>query len=106
MNVLFLALAIASELLGSTSLKLSQGFTRLVPSVFVVLGFGAAFYFLSQALRTIPLSVSYAVWSGVGTAATVLIGVWLFKESFDLVKAAGIVAILVGVVLLNLKGAH
>lgn len=106
MSYLFLALAIASELLGSTSLKLSQGFTRLVPSVFVVLGFGAAFYFLSQALRTIPLSISYAVWSGVGTAATVLIGVWLFKESFDLIKAAGIVAILVGVVLLNLKGAH
>lgn len=106
MSYLFLALAIASELLGSTSLKLSQGFTRLIPSVFVVLGFGAAFYFLSQALRTIPLSISYAVWSGVGTAATVLIGVWLFKESFDMMKAAGIVAILVGVVLLNLKGAH
>lgn len=106
MSYLFLALAIASELIGSTSLKLSQGFTRLVPSVFVVLGFGAAFYFLSQALRTIPLSISYAVWSGVGTAATVLIGVWLFKESFDMIKAAGIVAILVGVVLLNLKGTH
>jgi multidrug transporter EmrE-like cation transporter len=106
MNYLFLALAIASEVLGSTSLKLSQGFTRLLPSVFVVLGFGTAFFFLSQALRTIPLSVAYAVWAGVGTAATVLIGVWLFRESFDLMKFFGIVAILVGVVLLNLKGAH
>lgn len=106
MNYLFLALAILSEVAGSTSLKLSQGFTKLFPSVFVVLGFGAAFFFLSQALRGIPLSIAYAIWSGVGTAATVLIGVWLFRESFDVTKALGIVAILGGVVLLNLKGAH
>ncbi len=106
MHYLFLALAITSEIVGSTSLKLSQGFTKGFPSVLVVLGFAAAFFFLSQALRSIPLSIAYAVWSGVGTAATVLIGVWLFKESFDVTKLAGVVAILVGVVLLNLKGAH
>lgn len=106
MNYLFLALAITSEVLGSTSLKLSQGFTKLLPSVFVVLGFGAAFYFLSQALRSIPLSIAYAIWAGVGTALTVLIGVWFFKESFDVTKFIGVVAILIGVVLLNLKGAH
>ncbi len=106
MNYLFLALAIASEVVGSTSLKLSQGFTKLLPSALVVLGFGAAFYFLAQSLRTVPLSIAYAIWAGVGTAATVLIGVWLFKESFDLTKLVGLVAILVGVVLLNLRGAH
>lgn len=106
MNYLYLALAITAEVLGSTALKLSQGFTRPLPSVVMALGFGAAFFFLAQSLRSIPLSVAYAIWAGVGTAATVLVGVLLFKESFDMTKLVGIVAILIGVVLLNLKGAH
>ena len=104
MSFIYLALAITAELVGSTALKMSQGFTKVQPSILVVLGFGTAFYFLSQTLRTIPLSLAYAIWSGVGTAATVLIGVFLFGESFDFIKALGIIAIILGVVLLNLKG--
>ena len=104
MSFIYLALAITAELVGSTALKMSQGFTKVQPSILVVLGFGAAFYFLSQTLRTIPLSLAYAIWSGVGTAATILIGVFLFRESFDFIKALGIIAIILGVVLLNLKG--
>lgn len=103
MSFMYLALAIISELIGSTALKMSQGFTKPQPSIMVVVGFGAAFYFLSQALLTVPLSLAYGIWSGVGTAATVLIGVFLFRESFNFTKALGIGAIIFGVVLLNLK---
>jgi small multidrug resistance pump len=77
--LLWLALAIGSEIVATTSLKLSDGFTRLIPAV-VVVGCAISFYALSMSLRNIPLGVVYAVWSGVGTAAIVLIGVFLFRE--------------------------
>ena len=106
MHYLFLALAVVAEILGSSALKPSEGFTKLWPSVLVVVGFVAVFLFVSQALRSIPLSVAYAIWAGAGTARTILVGVLLFKESFDMMKLAGVVAILFGVVLLNLRGGH
>ena len=75
--LLWLAIAIGSEIVATTSLKLSDGFTRLIPAVVVVVGYAISFYALSMSLRNIPLGVVYAVWSGVGTAAIVLIGVFL-----------------------------
>ena len=103
--LVWLALAIGSEIVATTSLKLSDGFTRLIPAVVVVVGYAISFYALSMSLRSIPLGVVYAVWSGVGTAAIVLIGVFLFREMLDAVKVAGIGLIIVGVVMLNGAGA-
>jgi small multidrug resistance pump len=98
---LWLALAIASEIVATVSLKLSDGFTKPLPVVAVVAGYGLSFYGLSITLRTIPLGVVYAIWSGVGTAAVVVIGLFLFRETLDAVKVAGIGMIIAGVVLLN-----
>lgn len=100
---ILLALAILSEVFGSTMLKLSHGFTRLLPIVGVVIGFGIAFYSLSIALKTLPLGVVYATWSGAGTILTVLIGVWLFKERLTRKSAVGIALLVVGIILLNLE---
>lgn len=98
---LWLALAIASEIVATVSLKLSDGFTKPLPVVAVVAGYGLSFYALSITLRTIPLGVVYAIWSGVGTAAVVVIGLFLFRETLDAVKVAGIGLIIAGVVVLN-----
>jgi len=99
--VVWLALAIGSEIIATVALKLSEGFTKPIPVIFVVAGYGLSFYALSLSLRTIPLGVVYAIWSGVGTAAVALIGVLLFKELLDALKVAGIGLIIVGVVMLN-----
>ena len=103
--VAWLALAIGSEIIATVSLKLSDGFTKAIPAVVVVLGYGFSFYALSVTLRSIPLGVVYAVWSGVGTAAVVLISVFLFREVLDTIKVAGIGLIIIGVVMLNGAGA-
>ena len=102
--VLWLALAIGTEVVATTSLKLSDGFTRLGWGAVVVAGYGISFYAMSVALRSIPLGVVYAVWSGVGTAAIVVIGYVLFREVLDAVKLAGIGLIIVGVMMLNGTG--
>lgn len=99
--VLWLALAISSEIVATVSLKLSDGFTRPIPAVVVVIGYALSFYALSLSLRTIPLGVVYAVWSGVGTAAVVVIGLFLFREALDAAKVVGIGLIIAGVVILN-----
>ena len=98
---LWLALAIASEIVATISLKLSDGFTKPLPVVAVVAGYGLSFYALSITLRAIPLGVVYAIWSGVGTAAIVVIGLFLFRETLDVVKVTGIGLIIAGVVLLQ-----
>lgn len=100
---LLLAAAIASELFGTSMLKASAGFTKLYPSLATVLGFGLAFYSLSLALNHIPLGVAYAIWSGVGTAITAIIGILVWKETASVTTVTGIVLIIVGVVILNLK---
>jgi small multidrug resistance pump len=102
--VLWLALAIGTEVVATTALKLSDGFTRLGWAAVVVVGYGISFYAMSVALRSIPLGVVYAVWSGVGTAAIVLIGFVLFREMLDAIKLAGIGLIIIGVVMLNGAG--
>jgi small multidrug resistance pump len=103
--VAWLALAIGSEIVATTALKLSDGFTRLGWGAVVVVGYGISFYAMAIALRSIPLGIVYAVWSGVGTAAIVLIGFVLFREVLDAVKLGGIALIIVGVVMLNGVGA-
>jgi small multidrug resistance pump len=99
--LLWLALAISTEVVATTALKLSDGFTRLGWGGVVVVGYGISFYALSVSLRTIPLGVVYAIWSGIGTAAIVVIGFFLFREVLDAMKLAGIGLIIIGVVMLN-----
>ncbi|MGE7766373.1 DMT family transporter [Peribacillus sp. NPDC096540] len=96
-----LGISIISEIFGTTMLKLSEGFTNLTPSLGVILGFVLAFYCLSLCLKTIPLSLAYAIWAGIGTALTALIGVLLWREPFSIITLGGLVLIIGGVVLLN-----
>lgn len=105
---ILLAAAILSEVFGSSMLKASNGFKKLLPSLAVVLGMGSAFYCLSLALESIPLGTAYAIWSGVGTALTALIGVVIYKENLNFKKILGLVLIIGGVVMLKLStdGSH
>lgn len=98
---LFLTLSIISEVFATTMLKLSEGFTVLGPSLAVALGYGISFYSLSLCLKTLPLSLAYAIWSGVGTALTVLVGMIIWHDMFNLYSALGIALIIGGVILLN-----
>jgi small multidrug resistance pump len=100
---LFLALAIASEVIATSALKAADGFSRAAPSVVVVVGYVAAFYFLSLALRAIPVGVAYAIWSGVGIALIALIGWALYGQRLDAVAIAGLLLIVAGIVVLNLS---
>jgi small multidrug resistance pump len=97
--------AIAAEIGATTSLKLSDGFTRPWPVLATALGYGVSFYLLSLTLKRMDLGVVYAVWSGVGTAAMALVGYWLFNESLSGLKMASIAFIIVGVVGLNVGNA-
>lgn len=98
----FLVLAIVAEVIGTSFLKASAGFTKPLPSVMVVLGYGAAFYFLSLTLTAIPIGIAYAVWSGVGVTLIAAIG-WLFLgQKLDAAAIAGMGLIVAGVVVLNL----
>ncbi|MEY9877429.1 small multidrug resistance pump [Streptacidiphilus sp. MAP12-33] len=105
MPALYLALAISSEICATISLKYTHGFTRLLPSIVVAVGYIASFALLSQALKTIPVSAAYAIWSGAGTAVVAAIGFAFLGEGVNLWKVLGIVLIIVGVVALNLGGA-
>lgn len=98
----YLLLAIVSEVIGTTALRLSEGFTKPIPGIVVVIGYGVAFYLMSQALKDIPMGIAYAIWSGVGTVGIIGVGLVLFREQLDPPKIAGVVLIVIGVVLLNL----
>jgi multidrug transporter EmrE-like cation transporter len=100
----FLAIAILFEIIATNALKLSEGFTKPLPSVFVILGYGVAFFMLSQALRGIPLGVAYAIWSGVGTVGTALIGIWVWNQPISPQGWVGIALIVLGVIVLNMSG--
>lgn len=102
---LALAGAIALEVSGTVSMKLSEGFTKLIPSVLIFVFYAASFAVLTLALKKIDVGVAYAVWAGVGTAMIAIIGVMYFKEPFSALKAFSIVLIIAGVVGLNLSGA-
>lgn len=98
----YLTLSIISEVFGTAMLKLSNGFTLLFPSLGVAAGYGLAFYFLSLCLRSLPLSIAYAIWSGAGTALTALIGYFFWNEIFNLLKVAAILIIISGIFILNM----
>lgn len=103
MHWLYLAGAILFEVAGTTSMKMSQGFTRLLPSILIFVFYAVSFVSLTFAVKKIDMSVSYAIWSGVGTALIAIIGVYFFKESMTMLKIASIILIIMGVTGLNLQ---
>jgi small multidrug resistance pump len=98
---LLLAIAIVAEVVGTSALKASAGFSRLVPSVVVVLGYAVAFYCLSLVLRTIPVGVAYAIWSGLGIVLITVVAWVVYDQAIDLAAALGMGLIIAGVVVLN-----
>ncbi|WUH92859.1 multidrug efflux SMR transporter [Streptomyces sp. NBC_00433] len=106
MPYVLLALAIAAEVCATSCLKLTDGYTRLWPTVAVAVGYLLSFALLGRALVRIPVSLAYAVWSGVGTAAVAAIGAAAFGESLGWLQWAGIALVIAGVVVLNIHGAH
>ncbi len=104
MEWIYLIAAIAFEVSGTTCMKLSEGFTRWLPSALIFVFYAVSFALLTLALRRIDLSVAYAIWSAVGTAAIALIGVLAFKEPLTGAKASALTVIVIGVVWLNLAG--
>ena len=102
---LFLVIAVLFEGLGTTSLQASQQFTRLWPSLGVVVGFGAAFYCLMLVLEYLPLGITYAVWSGLGICLTAFLGWLIYRQSVDLPAMIGMALIVAGIVVINLFSA-
>jgi small multidrug resistance pump len=98
----FLAVAITAEVIGTSSLKASESFTKLVPSVVFVVSFVVAFYFLSLTLKAIPVGVAYAVWSGMGIVLISLIGLFVFDQKLDTPAIIGLVFIVAGVLIMQL----
>jgi len=102
MVYVYLLIAIVSEVIGTSALKASDGFTRLWPSALTLAGYGLAFYFLSLTLAVIPVGIAYAVWSGVGIVLIALVGVLWFGQALDLPALIGLGLILAGVLTINL----
>lgn len=101
MNWIYLALAIISEVVATSALKASLGFTKLAPSLIVLTGYCASFYLLSLTLRSIPLGIAYAIWSGVGLALVTIIGWLVYEQKLDLAALSGISLIFLGVIVLS-----
>ena len=99
---IFLTLAIISEVIGTSFLKSTEGFTKLLPSMIVLVGYCAAFYFLSLTLDLIPIGMAYAIWSGVGIAAITVVSVVFFEQKLDFAAVIGMGLIIAGVVVLRL----
>ena len=102
MAYLYLSVAILAEVIGTSALKASKEFTNLVPSLVVVAGYGVAFYFMTLALRTIPIGITYAVWSGIGIVLITIAGIFLYKEIPDLPAIIGMGLIVAGVAVIHL----
>ena len=98
MHWYFLALAILSEVVGTLALKMSNGFSILLPSIIVVVGYSTSFWFLALCLKSLHVGTAYAIWAGVGTAVVPIAGVFLFKEPMTIIKAVSLILVILGVV--------
>ena len=101
MGYLYLTVAIIAEVIGTSALKSSEGFTQLVPSIIVVVGYATAFYFLSLVLKSIPVGIAYAIWGGVGIVLIAIVSAIIFKQVPDLAAIIGMALIISGVVVIN-----
>ena len=102
MTYIYLAIAIFAEVAATSALKASDEFTKLIPSLIVVSGYGLAFYFLTLVLRTIPIGITYAIWAGLGVVLVTLTGAILYKQTPDAPAVIGMALIVSGVVVINL----
>jgi small multidrug resistance pump len=102
MNYVWLAIAIVSEVIGTSSLKACAGFTRLWPSVVVLLSYSITFYFFSLTLKTIPIGIAYALWAGAGTVLIALIGFFFYRQKLDAPAITGMALIVAGILVMNL----
>ena len=103
---IFLMFSIVTEVAGTTSLKLSEGFSKPIYTVLIFIFYGISFYFFSLSLKRLELGTAYAIWAGLGTALIALIGVLYFRDGMDMIKAVSLAAIIAGVIGLNLSGAQ
>ena len=94
-------IAIVGELIATSALKESEGFSYLKPSIVSIVGYGVTFYFLSLAIKQIPIGIAYAVWAGLGIILVTLVGYFRFKQSLDLFAIIGMILIIVGVIIVN-----
>jgi small multidrug resistance pump len=106
MGYVTLSAAILAEVLGTTAMKYSDGFSRLWPSLGTAIGYAVAFLLLAQTLRTMEVGIAYAIWAGVGTPAIAAIGILFIGETVTVAKIVGILLVIVGVIVLNLGGIH
>ena len=98
----YLLIAILSEVLATSMLKASHGFTKLIPSIVTFIGYSVSFYFLSMVLKYIPMGISYAIWSGLGIVLISIVGLLVFKQELDLPGIFGMVLIISGVIVIHL----
>ena len=101
MGYLYLSIAIIAEVIGTSALKASQEFTKSGPSIIAIVGYGASLYFLSLVLKTIPVGIAYAIWSGIGITLITITGAILFKQMPDIPAIVGMTMIMSGVVIIN-----
>ena len=102
MGYLYLTIAIIAEVIATNALKASEEFTRLIPSIIVVVGYGTAFYFLSLVLKVIPVGIAYAIWSGMGIVLVAVVAAILFKQIPDWPAIIGMILIITGVLFINI----
>jgi small multidrug resistance pump len=105
MHWIYLSFAIVFEVAGTTAMKLSEGFSRLLPSGLMVILYAASFALMALALKRLEVGMTYAIWAGAGTALIAIVGVIYFKEPMSLIKTISILLIIAGVIGLNLSGA-
>ena len=104
MAYLYLLFPIILEVCGTTTMKLSQGFTRFLPSVLIFAFYGLSFTLLTMVLKKIEVSIAYAIWSGVGTALIAIVGILYFKETLTLLKVLSLALVIIGIIGLNMSG--
>lgn len=102
MSYVYLALAIIAEVIATSTLKSSNEFTKLLPSIVVIIGYGISFYLLALVLRSIPVGITYAIWSGIGIALVTISGAIFYKQVPDFPAIIGMLLIISGVIVLNL----
>ncbi len=102
MGYVYLTIAIVSEVIGTSALSASNGFTKFWPSMIVVIGYGVAFYFLSLVIRSIPVGVAYAIWAGLGIVLVAIVGAVMFRQIPDFAAIIGMSLIVAGVVIIHM----
>lgn len=101
MKWVFLTIAIVAEVIGTSALKYSEGFTKLLPTLGVVICYLISFYFLSLTLKYMPVGIAYAIWAGLGTVLIILVSYFAFRQKLDFPAVVGLILIVLGVVVIN-----